>query len=535
MLTESLLLSLATPSTTTSLPKDASLFHHRLAPQPTLLTTYKKSSTAPHCLAVSRSHIFAAQSDKALVHVYSRDTGALQTTVPFKERITSLALVDDGFTLLCGTESGAVIVWETLSGRTVKTGEAHLGPVSVLRADGKGFALSASEDGNICVWNLGAVRSWGDVGESLEFAKRAPVRTLRGHREAVRDVRVGSSLAVSVAGDGVRVWDYKRGTRLMTVLLPEAPRCVVLDICERAVFVGFQDGTVVGVDFFRTDKGENAIRNVVWDEEQRNQVVQVSDSQKWPKPGEELGEIMSMGVSYDSTKLITGHASGKIIVWDIPSKSFHAQLTSTSLPGPITNIEMLPVQGFVNEEQPVLKIKEVVKPKFGELDSMDGQMPANYKLTAHLVGRLPFQRFSAAEEPRSQQSDFERSLSHPAFPEDILADSIADMASWHQKASSATLPEQQADFMALDENGAENGQSSLEAENATLKSQIAALQKLQKASFSQIRKLEGHGNGVNGTPSKEKLAQEMRSLQQTEQSWEQTNGTGGTSKKRTKR
>ncbi|KAF4549766.1 WD domain-containing protein 15 [Elsinoe fawcettii] len=538
MLTESLLLSLATPSTLTSLPTSASLFHHRLAPRPSLLSTYKKSSTAPHCLAVSHAHIFAAQSDKALVHVYSRETGALQTTVPFKERITSLALVDDGFTLLCGTENGALIVWETLSGRTVKTEEAHLGAVSVLRANHEGqFALSGSEDGNICVWSLGAVRAWAEVGESLEYARRAPVRTLRGHREGIRDVKVGRSFAVSCAGDGVRVWDYKTGVMLRTILVPEIPRCLVLDPCERAVFVGFEDGGVACVDFFGMDGEGRVVKNPVWDEEKRSMIVQVSEEQKWSTPGEDPGAVMCMGVSYDSTKLVTGHASGKAIVWDIPSGSYHSQLTTTPLPAPITNIEMLAVQGFANEQQPLLKIKEVVKPKFGELDSMDGQMPANYKLTAHLVGRLPVQQLSASEEPRTDQTDFERSLYHPAFPADLLADSIADLAMWQQKSSTASQSAHQADFMALDEDASNAAQSSLEAENAALKTQIAALQKLQKASFAQIQHLEC-SNRVNGTQkqdAKERLQQEMEKLEQAEQTWMPTNGTDTKSRKRTRR
>ncbi|PSK50344.1 hypothetical protein B9Z65_288 [Elsinoe australis] len=538
MLTESLLLSLSThnPKSTTAFPKEASIFTYQLQPTPSLKSTLKKSLTPPNCLASSPSHIFAAQSDKAVINVYSRDTGSLQTVVPFREKITSLALTDDGFTVVCGTEAGGLIVWETLSGRTVKTEEAHLGAVSCLVVDKGGhFALSGSEDGNVCVWNLGVVRSWGEVGESLEYARRAPVRTLRGHREGVVGLAVGRSLAISVGDDGVVVWDYKEGTQLRTVLVPDRPRCVALDSCERAVFVGFEDGSVVCVDFYGMDEEGVAVKNAVWDERKRSVAVQVAADQKWSSPSEDLQATTCMGVSYDSTKLITGHASGKVIVWDIPSGTYHSQLTSIPLPGSISNLETLPVQGFANEKQPLLKIKEVVKPRFGELDSTDGQMPANYKLTAHLVGQLPVDRSSAAEISSSiAHSDFERSLYHPAFPSDILADSIADLATWqHNPSSQRNQTEQlQADFMALDDEAPAAENSGLAQENAELKKQVAALQRMQKSILAQVQRSDKH---ERAQASAKNMAEELEELKRDEQGWARSAASSTKSSKKAKR
>lgn len=78
--------------------------------------SFKNSSTAQNGLAVSATHVFAAQREKAVVHVYSRERQHQEATVPFPERIQSVAFAGDyaggaGF-LVLGTQGGRVIVWE---------------------------------------------------------------------------------------------------------------------------------------------------------------------------------------------------------------------------------------------------------------------------------------------------------------------------------------------------------------------------------------------------------------------------------------
>ena len=77
---------------------------------------FKNSSTAQNGLAVSATHVFAAQHEKAVVHVYSRERQHQEAIVPFPERIQSVAFAGDyaggaGF-LVLGTQGGRVIVWE---------------------------------------------------------------------------------------------------------------------------------------------------------------------------------------------------------------------------------------------------------------------------------------------------------------------------------------------------------------------------------------------------------------------------------------
>ena len=119
MLTSSILFSLYKPSVVPSnLPnKDIGIVSHIVEPVPKLGICYKKSSTNPNCLAVSATHIFVAQSDKAVVQVYDQERGTKEADVPFGERITSCCFVgfDDGGgvgVLVLGLKDGRLILWE---------------------------------------------------------------------------------------------------------------------------------------------------------------------------------------------------------------------------------------------------------------------------------------------------------------------------------------------------------------------------------------------------------------------------------------
>lgn len=114
MLTETFIVSTLNPEKLNN-TVTTGIHLHDFQPLPALKSSFKKSSTNRNCLAVSPSHIFAAQADKAVVHVYSRDRNNQEAVVPFPERIHSIALAgesDGAGTLVLGTEGGRVILWE---------------------------------------------------------------------------------------------------------------------------------------------------------------------------------------------------------------------------------------------------------------------------------------------------------------------------------------------------------------------------------------------------------------------------------------
>ena len=74
----------------------------------------KSSSTNRNCLAVSSTHIFAAQADKAAIHICKLD-GGTEEVVRFTERISSCKFIGGkgGLgALAIGTEKGRLILWE---------------------------------------------------------------------------------------------------------------------------------------------------------------------------------------------------------------------------------------------------------------------------------------------------------------------------------------------------------------------------------------------------------------------------------------
>ena len=115
MLSESFVAStLSSAKTPTATLRDVGICLQEFQPSPQLRSTFKKSSTTTNCLAVSPSHIFSAQADKAVVHVYSREKGNQEALVPFPERIRSIAVAGAkyGDVLVLGTEGGRLILWE---------------------------------------------------------------------------------------------------------------------------------------------------------------------------------------------------------------------------------------------------------------------------------------------------------------------------------------------------------------------------------------------------------------------------------------
>lgn len=97
-------------SSNTAIAKDVGIYAHSLWPTFVAKATFRKSAAPPHCLAVSQTHVFAAQHEKAYVHVYSRLRGNQEAFVAFPERIRCLTLAGD--VLIVGTAEGRVMLWE---------------------------------------------------------------------------------------------------------------------------------------------------------------------------------------------------------------------------------------------------------------------------------------------------------------------------------------------------------------------------------------------------------------------------------------
>jgi pre-rRNA-processing protein IPI3 len=487
MLTEQLVASIGVPLKTpgTHVAKDAAIFINTFQPASGTQTIFKKSATPPNCLAISQSHIFAAQVDKAVVHVYSREKNNQEATVPFPERITALLLICQDAVLVLGTADGRLFAWEVASGRLVATKQAHLQAVAALAVDGRSnFLLSASADSSVHVWNISDLLSFSTAQDT------SPVRTFSNHRSKVTALAVGHSdsacnFAVSVSEDKTcLVWDYRTNTLLRTFLLPGVASSISLDPADRAFYLGYEDGTVQQIDLYQTTNGGlEAVQNG----NGAANPIQPKASSRWKLQDASLGSILCMSLSFDGTTLITGHESGALLSWDTNRGSYLSTLPQSPLPGPVANVAFLPVTGFADPGDKVstrTRVTEIIKPKFGAHTTDEGfNVPGNYALTVQLSTDLSRNNAS---------SELYNALTGTAFPTSILDQGLSELASWGQNITNAAdsrngdSAEHGEDFMSLDE---QPGKMTLEQENALLKTQIAALRRVQATSLQSVHRL----------------------------------------------
>lgn len=487
MLSEHFVASIGTPAKApgTNVAKDAAIFLHETQPTAGQRAIFKKSATPPNCLAVSSTHIFAAQIEKAVVHVYSREKGNQEATVPFTERITCLALACEDAVLVLGTKEGRIFLWEVASGRQVSTAQAHLQAVNTLSVDAKSNCLvSASADSTCHVWSLPALLSFANAG-AQPFA---PLHTFSSHRASVQAMVIGHSdsfqnIVITAAQDRTcLVWDYHTNAVLRTYLLPGVPTCIALDAADRVFYVGYEDGSIQRIELFTAESeslytAANALAPIQ------------AKSVKWTSPDAATGSVLDLSVSFDGSSLLSGHQSGAVLSWDVASVTGHMNnmLPQGPLPGPVTNLSFLPVTGFANENDSRLRLDAVVKPRFGAFQDSDagqGAVPGSYALSAQLKG---------SNDDFGPASIFSQALHAPTFPSQLLDDGLSELASWGQGATpvaNGVGPDGAEDFMALDEPEAVSADSTLEQENKELKAQLQALRRVQSASFDKLERLQ---------------------------------------------
>ncbi|EEH23510.1 hypothetical protein PABG_05721 [Paracoccidioides brasiliensis Pb03] len=513
MLSESFVASFLTSSSQHISPalKDVGICLHEFQPAQSLRLTLKKSSTESNCLAVGCSHIFASQAGKAVVHVYSRERNNQEATVPFPERIRSLALAgrdhEPGL-LVLGTEGGRLILWETCTGRQVSTTASHLQPVTSLVIDPtNNFILSGSEDANIHVWSLPLLTSFSRPSTSqTQPLPNHPLRTFTNHRAPITSIAVGHSrnrinIALSTSRDNTAiVWEYRTGKLLRTYLLPDTPLCSTVDPADRAFYVGYDDGSVQLVDFFK----EPSIQNILHDSSQQSAPSQPSASERWLPPNVELGPIQCLSLSYDGMMLLSGHRSGAIVCWDVAKGRYASTLATYACP--VTNLQMLAPVGFPETEKqvPGMTIHNIVKPRYDHalLNSsrMGHIIPATYTLQAHLIAPLRFVNNRRLTESSLSKDEFSEALTHPFFPYSLISEGLAELGVLGTSPSNSSTNVQTT--QELGQHDLQNSKlQSLEEKIARLEKTSSLQESATKASVAEIvqlrqyiAKLEDHNN-----------------------------------------
>ena len=308
----------------------------------------------------------------------------------------------------------------------------------------------------------------------------SPVHSLSTQRGAVTALAVGhghgrTNIAVSASEDqSAVIWDYKKGVALGTYLLRAVPRALALDKSDRGFYVTYDDGTVQTVDFFSDGQHTNTLHD-----EAITAPVQPGDEGLCKAEGQELGEGLSLALCWDGSRLLSGHKSGKIACWDIGKGSFISILET--LPGTATNIVMTPVRNTMNMNNGKLRLNEIVKPRISTSE-VEGIVPGDYALAATFASKMNATHVHATRPAEStRKSRFQSALSQPGFPSDFLEIRLAELGQGMtpaNKTSTGDAPLNEESRKELD---------AAKAQNEVLQQQIEHLQKLQRASFVQLR------------------------------------------------
>ena len=269
------------------------------------------------------------------------------------------------------------------------------------------------------MWSLTTLLSFSsnpsdDHTTTSSSSSSSPLRTLSNHRAAITAIRAGHStsdikVAVSASKDSTCIiWNYQTGDVLRTFLLPSIPISLAIDPCERAVYAGFEDGSIQLVDLF----SPQGLSNPLYDETLHTMPVQADSTDRWTATAQELGAALSLASVYEGNYLVSGHASGALTLWDIASRKFSRQLTKLS--GAITNVITTPPTGFLNPATTTLRLHQVVKPRCdsslqpGSVDA--GRVPTSYTIQAQFPSALP----------TTNPTVFSQALTHPSFPPELL-------------------------------------------------------------------------------------------------------------------
>lgn len=241
----------------------------------------------------------------------------------------------------------------------------------------------------------------------------------------------------------VIVWNYHTGDLLRTFLLPSTPLCLALDPCDRAVYVGFEDGSLQIIEFLQS----NSAVNPLYDTGLQTTPVQVTQT-PWVAPTD-AGAALCLGLSYDGTSLLSGHSSGKLAQWDTGRRAYAAELGD--LNAPITNLIMF--SPFPAKR--LTKLSTVVKPKLAE---------GNYTMNAQLTGSIGI-------------SSFDRAMQTPGFSTGSLEDAIARLSGSAGNTTSSASDEK------------------LRKENEELWKVVNEQRALQQKTFEKYTKLKAKSGG----------------------------------------
>ncbi len=273
-----------------------------------------------------------------------------------------------------------------------------------------------------------------------------------------------NNIAVSASEDkSCIVWDFSSGDALHTFLLSASPLCLALDPVDRAVYAGYEDGSIQLIDFY----SEGGLHQMLRDPAAQPTPIQPPPAARWTAPDPSSASLC-IQVSYDGTCLLSGHRDGGIYKWEVAAGRYDKQLADFS--APITNLHMLKPIGFPRVTMPVVKLHNVVKPRYesfahGNHGNSGAVVPSDYTFTAQFTSVI-----NSLDSPGLDS--FHEVLIHPSFPDYFLDDALAEF--YASQSLAKTVPDS-TDI------------AELRSQNASLAFQLSNAVERQNAAAAEIQ------------------------------------------------
>ena len=370
------------------------------------------------------------------------------------------------------------------------TTASHLQPVTSLIVDPtSNFILSGSADASVHVWSLPAILSFSRPASSGDRQPpNSPIRTFSNHRAAITSLAVGHSngqhnIVVSTAKDNTAIaWDYRSGRVMRTFLLPSSATCVALDPVDRAFYVGYDDGSIQSVGFYRSD----SVQHPLHDPSLQSTPAQASAEDRWLPPSADSSAVKAVSLSYDGTTLLSAHENGKVLSWNIARRKFVTMVAEYT--HPVTNLVVLPPTGLPKTQQLKRTSHTVVKPRhdnaFADPAHAPGAVPVDYAFHTHLVA-------PSQSRPR-QTAEFTQAFTHTSFPDSMVEEGLAELAALRLGGGAQVSHVASATPALTDDSDAaarDNHVTELEAEVAMLKKKAAVNDTARHATADEVVQL----------------------------------------------
>ncbi|KAF8677378.1 WD domain, G-beta repeat [Rhizoctonia solani] len=261
----------------------------------TTLATYKQNTSAVHNVSVVESqngqggYIISAQTDKPILNVYH-----------FQKPEQQMGAFISGRHVILPTS------------RLIKNFDnPSRERIQVLKFTTDDAAIvSASDDSGVSVWSVASL-----VDNQLQYELPVPYCNLSDHTLPVLDVVCGSGLfpdcrLVTCSQDhSVKIWNLSTPSHPLigTFTFPYAMQMAAMDRAQRVIFAASAAGHVHRINLFKPDDNRRGMEAVTGDTRPSEAEITVGQP------------ITSLCISFTSTYLLVGTASGSILIYDLES------------------------------------------------------------------------------------------------------------------------------------------------------------------------------------------------------------------------